>query len=412
MIGAPASHPPVSLPDRPLSMPQVAPASGGVEWIAPDRDLGRSPFARGLAPWQRYCNRFNYTACNENTQCERIALQLRPAQRLFSVTAGGGRVLGLLLDQPREIWAVDLNPWQSHLLDLKIAALRALDYEAYLAFLGVSTSPRRWATYGQLEPLLSPASRKFFRAQQPAIERGVLLQGNLERYFQATSRALGVLWGKNRRTLFSFQDLQQQRLFIEKTWDSRWTRLAVQWSCRRKLIEWLLDDPGFTRFLPPSLPLHRSIQEAIGNYMKHNLARGNPLLTMIFFGNYVFEESKPIYLQRQHYTALQKALSATRIRIFTGTAEEVLRQAPEQTFDAYSFSDIGSYMTDEVWERHLDQVLRTARPGARFCARHIFGNRPLAQRYAQRLRRDPSLEAQLSVRDHAMVHQFLVAEVQ
>src|ERR1039457_1199967 len=73
-------------------------------------------------PWRRYSGRINYSSCNEDSHSELEALRLAPDKRVLCVTAGGGRVLNLLYDRPREIMAVDVNPTQNHLLELKIEA--------------------------------------------------------------------------------------------------------------------------------------------------------------------------------------------------------------------------------------------------------------------------------------------------
>ena len=38
---------------------------------------------------------------------------------VLCIAAGGGRVLDLLVRKPREIWAVDVNPCQCHLLSVE-----------------------------------------------------------------------------------------------------------------------------------------------------------------------------------------------------------------------------------------------------------------------------------------------------
>ena len=101
---------------------------------ARDHSSRREPEA---IPWTRFSERISYSTCNEDSKSELEALRLGPGKRVFCITAGGGRVLNLLYDRPREIVAVDVNPTQNHLLELKAAAMRTLGYQPYLAFLGV-----------------------------------------------------------------------------------------------------------------------------------------------------------------------------------------------------------------------------------------------------------------------------------
>ena len=104
----------------------------------------------GAIPWKKFSGRISYSSCNEDSRSELKALHLGAGKRVFCITAGGGRVLNLLHDRPQEIVAVDVNPTQNHLLELKIAAMRALDYEPYLAFLGVRPARDRLKVYQNL----------------------------------------------------------------------------------------------------------------------------------------------------------------------------------------------------------------------------------------------------------------------
>src|SRR5690349_13113180 len=97
----------------------------------------------GAVTWDR--ETILFSACNEDSHCELRAFGSLAGKRVFCVTAGGGRVLNLVAERPREILAVDLNPAQNALLELKIAAMREFDHAGYLRFLGVRPADDRLA---------------------------------------------------------------------------------------------------------------------------------------------------------------------------------------------------------------------------------------------------------------------------
>src|SRR6059036_3809663 len=70
--------------------------------------------------------------------------------RVLSIASAGDNALALLTCDPAEVVAVDLSAAQCACLELRIAALRRLDDEALLAFLGVTPSPGRLEIYRQL----------------------------------------------------------------------------------------------------------------------------------------------------------------------------------------------------------------------------------------------------------------------
>jgi S-adenosylmethionine-diacylglycerol 3-amino-3-carboxypropyl transferase len=90
----------------------------------------------------------NYSSCNEDGFAELRALDIRPGDHVCCITGSGDRVLHMLLGNPDHVSAIDLNPTQNHLLELKMAAIRELDYVRYVRFLGLHPSPEsRWPTY-------------------------------------------------------------------------------------------------------------------------------------------------------------------------------------------------------------------------------------------------------------------------
>jgi S-adenosylmethionine-diacylglycerol 3-amino-3-carboxypropyl transferase len=361
-------------------------------------------------PWRRYGGRISYSSCNEDSHSELEALQLAPDKRVLCVTAGGGRVLNLLYHQPREILAVDVNPTQNHLLELKIAAMRALAYQPYLAFLGVRQADDRLAVYQGFRPSLPSAARDYFDTHPKLVQRGVLFQGSLERFLVHVARIAHVVrpfWVKR---LFSCEDVGEQRRFIEG-WNTRVWRLVVETLCRRSFLELFSRDPGFWRFVPPEVPLHSRIFDLIHRYLCNHVARDSHLLQLVFFARYVYEPAMPIYLQPLPYERIRQALATTRITTVTAPITLALAAAGDRSFDAYSIADVSSYLSEPDFGALMDQIMRTARPAARLCSRGIFVHRPLPGEHAARIRRDHALEQRLSLDDLAMVHEFLVGSV-
>jgi len=62
-----------------------------------------------------------FNDAREDPRIDRIALQLCPSDRLMVITSAGCNVLDYLLAGVEHIDAVDINPFQNALLELKIA---------------------------------------------------------------------------------------------------------------------------------------------------------------------------------------------------------------------------------------------------------------------------------------------------
>ena len=85
--------------------------------------------------------RLAYSSVNEDWRTEAAALRLAPDARVLCVTGSGARPLDLLAVTPARVVAIDVNAAQNHLLELRVGAMRALQFDAYTAFLGLVPTP-------------------------------------------------------------------------------------------------------------------------------------------------------------------------------------------------------------------------------------------------------------------------------
>jgi S-adenosylmethionine-diacylglycerol 3-amino-3-carboxypropyl transferase len=381
--------------------------------VAAATALKRTASALGRAPidpvqWER--GTILFSACNEDSQCEIEAFGSLEGKRLLCITAGGGRVLNLLAQKPKAVWAVDLNPAQNALLELKIAGMRALNHAAYLEFLGVRPSPNRIATYERVRPGLSDGARGFFDANLPLVSEGVLLQGKLERFLRRIARVLRVAHPFGVSELFAFDDIVAQRAFMKRFDTLLWRKLVPNLA-RRWVMQVFSGDPGFWRYVPESIPLHQAIFDRVHQYFWNHLARENHLMQLVFFGRYIYEPALPIYLNAATYERTKAALQDVHIETITARVDEALEFGASEAFDAFSLSDISSYLDDEAHAQLFDAVLRCARPGAVLCSRSNIYHRDLLPEQAARIERATALERQLAIDDHSCVHEFLVGTI-
>jgi S-adenosylmethionine-diacylglycerol 3-amino-3-carboxypropyl transferase len=93
---------------------------------------GRGAFPAHPSGWFGlvYRNNLIYNQCWEDPAVDQQALALGPADRVLVITSAGCNALDYALSGAA-VLAVDANPRQNHLLELKLAGLRALDYEAF-----------------------------------------------------------------------------------------------------------------------------------------------------------------------------------------------------------------------------------------------------------------------------------------
>ena len=71
-----------------------------------------------------------YSQCWEDPACLYAGLDIGPEDDVLSITSAGCNTLALLLKGPRSVTALDFNPAQSHLLQLKVGSHRLTELPA------------------------------------------------------------------------------------------------------------------------------------------------------------------------------------------------------------------------------------------------------------------------------------------
>ncbi|MDR0869221.1 MAG: BtaA family protein [Planctomycetaceae bacterium] len=81
-------------------------------------------------------NNLVYNTCWEDPRIDKQVLDLTPDDNLLVITSAGCNALSYALTGLNHVYAVDMNPRQNALLELKIAAVKNLDYETFFQLFG------------------------------------------------------------------------------------------------------------------------------------------------------------------------------------------------------------------------------------------------------------------------------------
>ncbi|MFZ5832143.1 MAG: DUF3419 family protein, partial [Planctomycetota bacterium] len=104
-----------------------------------------------------------YNTCWEDPRLDRVAMQLGADDNVLVITSAGCNALDYALTGPNHVYAVDMNPRQNALLELKLAGIRRLSYETFFEMFGAGKLPEVESVYSQsLRGELSPFARKYW----------------------------------------------------------------------------------------------------------------------------------------------------------------------------------------------------------------------------------------------------------
>jgi S-adenosylmethionine-diacylglycerol 3-amino-3-carboxypropyl transferase len=341
----------------------------------------------------------NFTSANEDGASELAALALSQRDRVLCLTASGGRPLDLLLGDPGQLIALDLNVAQNQLLALKIAAIRVLDDDALLAYLGILPSDRRLALHARVSAALPPETRAFWDARLGVIRRGVWYAGRWEKVLRFGAFGTGLLRGRHVEALFAASSLEHQAEIWTRHFDDGVWRAAIRLLSQRWFWTRVIGEPGGA-FLPPAATCEARLAGRF-NHAAHNLLfRESDFAWLIFLGRHD-RAALPLHLRPEALPLVRARLD--RIQIVHGGLSD-LGDDRFGAFDAYSLSDFGSYCRPSDYDACWRGVLASARPGARYCERVFMNPLTPAADIQARLSPMPDTGAALTAADRAFIY--------
>lgn len=358
-----------------------------------------------------FFSRLNYSFGNEDWETEQRALQVKPDDRILCITASGDRPLNILSNECKEVVAIDANPLQNYLLQLKLAAIQGLNYDDYIAFLGAK--PTKVSRSTQLQTLLNGMDSEagnYWLGQKQAIDAGILYQGAVEKLTSKLAFAAHLLRPKKVDKLFSFSDLEEQQRFIREEWDTSLLRKTFNVFMHPSISTLYLRDPGLQGpYVPRSFNIGKFFYKRMTDCLMKHLAVESSLSSLLLRG-FVTPEGYTPYLTEEGHAAIKSR--AGKIKLCTSDLIGYLETCPEASFDAFSLSDVASYIGEEDFRRLLKAVYRAAKPSARFCIRQYLSCHEFPQDLLGKFNRENQLEEELENDDRCFVYRFMVGSVQ
>ena len=151
----------------------------------------------------------------EDPESDHAALKIKSYDAVLAITSGGCNVLGFLLFDPAIIYSIDINPAQSYLLELKIAAIKGLGFQDFISFAGLKEHANRLDLYDRIKPFLSKEALVFWNGQDKILARGFIMNGKYERFIRLAGKFLNLLQGKKRvQGLFTEKTKEEQEIIL------------------------------------------------------------------------------------------------------------------------------------------------------------------------------------------------------
>ena len=315
-------------------------------------------------------DRLIYAQCWEDPEIDRKAFRIGPDDTIFSITSGGCNVLAFLLDDPRNIISLDINSCQNHMLAIKMAAFRNLDYDMLLQFIGVLPNEDRLSIYKEIRNDLPSSSLAYWNNMADTIKHGIIHAGMYEKYMRLLRKWLFFLMGKKKiEKLYELAGIEERTDFYNHAWDNFKWRMFTRLFLSRRLMTYL-----FTGAFFEQIEGSFSFGDHFRNQVRHALVdlplKENHFLRYILHGNYSPPECLPVYLKKENYELIRKRLG--RIQIVTNSCDSFLGSMPDNSISKFNFTNIFEWMPAHAFDSLLKEVYRVGKPNAVLTYRNLL----------------------------------------
>lgn len=301
----------------------------------------------------QFKNEYIYAFTWEDSRVDDRLLKLGPGDVVLAITSAGDNILSYALSSPARIHAVDLNPSQNHLLELKVAAFTALPYADFWKIFGIGKHTEfRSLLISKLSPHLSSRAFQYWLdnanifTSKPG--KGLYATGGSRHALRIFSVLMTLLGLKSEvRALIAAKTLNEQREIYQRKIRpvllSRilsylivshesflWTALGVP----RNQLAMLENDHAASETLPGAdtgtNPSHRGA--AVWEYMVQTLdpvanttliGEDNPYYLICLQGAYS-QRCHPAYLSPKAHQKLSRPNAFDGLRIHTDEIDEVV----------------------------------------------------------------------------------------
>lgn len=318
-------------------------------------------------------NNLVYNTCWEDPRLDREALELTSDDRVLVITSAGCNALDYLLAGPAHVHAVDMNPRQNALVELKTAGIRKLEYEDFFRFFGNGHHAAAAAIYRQtLRPEMSDWAKSYW-------DKFIKFFDNPKRsfYYRGTSGAFarGIRFYIDKVAklrpevdeLLQCENVEQQQDVFERIRDRFWSR-TMKFTLKRDSTLSMLGVPKAQRMqIDKQYPggILSFIQDSMEAVFAKLPIHENYFWRVYITGQYT-ETCCPEYLKPDNFQQL-KSTNVEGLSLHTDSVQGFLEKS-DQKISRFILLDHMDWLSEHLfpmleleWQAILDKASDNAR---------------------------------------------------
>ncbi|KAF9289308.1 hypothetical protein BGZ68_009615 [Mortierella alpina] len=361
-------------------------------------------------------SKIRYSQVWEDTRLLRQGLRLKPNSRVLSIASAGDNAFALLLDDAREVVAIDFSPAQLALCGLKIAAYKTLEYHEFTQLLGfefgghdIGAEGRVTLYQDKVRPALTNEEyRAYWDENLDLIRNKIIHIGRLEKFFGLFRKYVLPLahYQSTTRTLLDSKDQVKQIKFFDSIWNTWIWRAGVRTFFGQMCLGHLGRDPKF--FEHVRLDVGAFLLGKINNGVRNIPIWDNYYAEYVFTGQQSGNNGLPDYLVKENYEIIRSRIE--RVKLVRADVLKYLESEESGHFDGYNLSDIFEWMSEDLFKTFLTAIHKKGTKDARICYWNLFVPRERSEDLKHLIRSEVELADAATAKDRTYFYRRFVIE--
>ena len=300
-----------------------------------------------------------YSQVWEDEDTLKEALSITTQDKVLSIGSAGCNSMALLLAGAKKVVAVDLNPAQIALIQLKKTAIQHCSLHEYRALMGVDSPSNALEIYQKIRANLPSAAQNFWDEQHSLISIGIIHTGKLDKYFRVFQQKViqKIVPPQVLEDYLLSEELSQQEVFFNKYFCHPTFVETFKKYTSQEMIASSGRDPQQFAFVT---------QKDIGSYFYERFrfvctqipARNSYYLHYLLSGSY--QHIAPPQYREEQFTSLKDRIQDLEIR-HEGLLETISAY-PQGYFTKANLSDLFEYLSEEDTQSFLHALANNMSP--------------------------------------------------
>jgi len=335
----------------------------------------------GLRDWvfrQVHTKNLVYNTCWEDPRCDRELLEFDKDSEIVMITSAGCNALDYLLDEPKQINCIDVNPRQNALLQLKLATFQAASHDDLFQLFGKGYHEEVRELYDeQLRPLLPGYAQRYWDKNLNYFNgKGI----RKTFYHFGTSGTFAWLTNKYLKARKKLYDKVQQMFEADTLERQAQIYYEIEEKLMNRLLEWVMNRHVTMSLVGVPRAQQQLFREhydrgALG-YVQESLRKVFTKLTLhdnyfwrLYLNGAYTESCSPSYLHKVNFDAIRQ--QTDKIKTNTTTISQFLQDHPNQ-YSHYILLDHQDWLAEHnvpALEEEWRLILENSKPGTRILLR-------------------------------------------